>query len=114
MVSGSRCATNPASERGDAMKIFDINVKHGIALIEQDHADDRGFKIAYVPLTEDMADKLIDEPFYDYLKQRHYVARAHPAGLIMAHVDDMLDGWKQLEGHWMHGADFKYPSRSKR
>jgi hypothetical protein len=37
------------------MKIFDINPKHKLALVELPEVDGRGFKIAYVPLTEEIA-----------------------------------------------------------
>ncbi len=94
------------------MKIHDINPEHRLALVEQPAPGGQGVTFSYVPLTDGMADALVDEPYYDYLKQRHYIARAHPQGLVINHVDDMLDGWQQLEGHWMHGADLKQPSRS--
>jgi hypothetical protein len=70
---------------------YDRNEKHGLKLLRD---DDPG-KVRYAPLAEGPDD--ITPVFGSYLKQLHYVCRAHAQGLIISHVDPMLDGWQQWD-----------------
>jgi len=90
------------------MKVFDVNPKHNLALVEIEPN-----KPEYVQLDQlEAAEYVKDEP-YAYLTQRHYVARSTAKGAVITQSAALLDGWKNMESNWIHGADLKHPSLSK-
>ena len=49
----------------DVVTLFEVVTKHRLALVEQPAPGGQGVTFSYVPLTDGMADALVDEPYYD-------------------------------------------------
>jgi hypothetical protein len=83
------------------MKLYDVNATHQLALVKNDEGNSE-----YVPLNT-VGDLPIEDLAAAYRKQLHYVCRAHAQGLVISHVDPMLDGW-------LLGNTFEYGEYHKR